>query len=32
LRLLQDLPLETLLEQREDKILAYGKYKEIPAG
>jgi acetyl-CoA carboxylase carboxyl transferase subunit alpha len=32
LRQLQDLPLESLLEQREDKILAYGKYKEIPAG
>jgi acetyl-CoA carboxylase carboxyl transferase subunit alpha len=32
LRQVQDLPLETLLEQREDKILAYGKYKEIPAG
>ncbi len=32
LRQLQDLPLDTLLEQREDKILAYGKYKEIAAG
>jgi acetyl-CoA carboxylase carboxyl transferase subunit alpha len=32
LRALQDQPLETLLETREDKILSYGKYKEIPAG
>ena len=32
LRQLSDLPLETLLEQREDRILAYGKYKEISAG
>jgi len=32
LRQLQELPLDTLLEQREDKILAYGKYKEIAAG
>ena len=32
LRQLQDLPLDTLLEQREDKILAYGKFKEIVAG
>ena len=32
LRHLQELPLDTLLEQREDRILAYGKYKEIPAG
>ena len=32
LRQLQDLPLDTLLEQREDKVLAYGKFKEIPAG
>ena len=32
LRQLQELPLDTLLEQREDRILAYGKYKEIPAG
>jgi hypothetical protein len=29
---LQELPLDSLLEQREDRILAYGKYKEIPAG
>jgi len=32
LRHLQELPLDSLLEQREDRILAYGKYKEIPAG
>ncbi len=32
LRQLQELPLDTLLEQREDKILSYGKYKEIAAG
>jgi acetyl-CoA carboxylase carboxyl transferase subunit alpha len=32
LRHLSDLPVETLLEQREDRILAYGKYKEISAG
>ncbi len=32
LRQLSDLPLETLLEQREDRVLAYGKYKEISAG
>ena len=29
LRQLQDQPLETLLETREDKILGYGKFKEI---
>ncbi len=32
LRALKDQPLDTLLETREDKILSYGKYKEIPAG
>src|SRR5689334_1957726 len=33
LRQLQDQPLDTLLEAREDKILSYGKYKEItPSG
>ena len=32
LRQLAELPLDTLLEQREDRILAYGKYKEISAG
>jgi acetyl-CoA carboxylase carboxyl transferase subunit alpha len=32
LRQLQDQPIETLLETREDKILAYGKFKEISAG
>ena len=32
LRQLDELPLDTLLEQREDRILAYGKYKEITAG
>jgi acetyl-CoA carboxylase carboxyl transferase subunit alpha len=32
LRQLQDQSLETLLETREDRILAYGKFKEISAG
>jgi acetyl-CoA carboxylase carboxyl transferase subunit alpha len=32
LRHLQEQTIETLLETREDKILSYGKYKEIPAG
>ncbi len=32
LRQAQDQPLETLLETREDKVLSYGKFKEIPAG
>src|SRR6185436_11139308 len=32
LRLLQEQPLDALLEAREDKILTYGKFKEIPAG
>jgi acetyl-CoA carboxylase carboxyl transferase subunit alpha len=32
LRALKEPPLDTLLETREDKILSYGKYKEIPAG
>jgi acetyl-CoA carboxylase alpha subunit len=32
LRALQDQSLDALLEAREDKILSYGKYKEIPAG
>jgi len=32
LRALQDQPLDALLETREDKILSFGKYKEIPAG
>ncbi len=32
LRHLSELPLDTLLEQREDRILSYGKYKEISAG
>ena len=32
LRHLADLPVETLLEQREERILAYGKFKEIAAG
>jgi hypothetical protein len=27
-----DQPLDALLEAREDKILSFGKYKEIPAG
>jgi len=32
LRGLLEQPLDALLEAREDKILSYGKYKEIPAG
>ena len=32
LRHLSELPLDTLLEQREDRILAYGKFKEITTG
>ena len=32
LRQLQDQPLDTLLEAREDKILGYGRYKEINPG
>ncbi len=32
LRQLQDLPLDKLLELREDKVLSYGKYKEIASG
>jgi acetyl-CoA carboxylase carboxyl transferase subunit alpha len=32
LRQTQEQPLETLLETREDRILAYGKYKELTAG
>ncbi len=32
LRGLQEQPLDALLEAREDKILSYGKFKEIPAG
>ena len=32
LRQLQDQPLDMLLEQREDKILRYGKFKEISPG
>jgi hypothetical protein len=31
-RPLTEQPLDSLLEAREDKILSYGKYKEIPAG
>jgi len=29
MRQLQDQSLDTLLEAREDKILSYGKFKEI---
>jgi acetyl-CoA carboxylase carboxyl transferase subunit alpha len=29
LRNLQEQPLDTLLEAREDKILGYGKFKEM---
>jgi acetyl-CoA carboxylase carboxyl transferase subunit alpha len=32
LRQLQEQPIDTLLETREDKILSYGKFKEITAG
>jgi acetyl-CoA carboxylase carboxyl transferase subunit alpha len=32
LRQLQEQPLDTLLEAREDKLLAYGRYKEITPG
>jgi acetyl-CoA carboxylase carboxyl transferase subunit alpha len=32
LRALQEQPLDALLEAREDNILSYGKFKEIPAG
>ena len=32
LRQLQEQSIETLLEAREDKILAYGRYKELAAG
>ena len=31
LRQLREQSIDALLEAREDKILAYGKYKEIPA-
>ena len=32
LRQAQEQPLDTLLEAREDKILGYGKFKELNAG
>ena len=32
LRQLQEQSIDALLEAREDKILAYGRFKEIPAG
>ena len=32
LRQLQEQSIETLLEAREDKILAYGRYKELASG
>ena len=32
LRQAQEQPLETLLEAREDKILGYGKFKELNPG
>ena len=32
LRQLQEQSIDALLEAREDRILAYGRYKEIPAG
>jgi acetyl-CoA carboxylase carboxyl transferase subunit alpha len=32
LRHVREQPLDVLLDAREDKVLAYGKFKEIPAG
>ena len=32
LRQAQDQPIDALLEAREDRILSWGKYKEITAG
>ena len=32
LRQVQEQPLDTLLETREDKILGYGKFKELTPG
>ena len=32
LRQAQEQPLDTLLEAREDKILGYGKFKELNPG
>src|SRR5438876_4802386 len=32
LRQLQEQPLDVLLEEREDKLLGYGKFKELTAG
>ena len=32
LRHVQEQPLDALLEAREDKLLGYGKFKEITAG
>src|SRR5207249_8376811 len=32
LRQLQEQPLDVLLEEREDKLLGYGKFKELSAG
>jgi acetyl-CoA carboxylase carboxyl transferase subunit alpha len=32
LRQAQEQPLDTLLETREDKILGYGKFKELNPG
>ena len=32
LRQFADLPVDTLLQQREDRLLAYGKFKELSPG
>jgi len=32
LRQLQEQSIDTIVEAREDKFLAYGKFKEIPVG
>jgi acetyl-CoA carboxylase carboxyl transferase subunit alpha len=32
LRNASEMPIDTLLEQREDRILSYGRYKELNAG
>ena len=32
LRQLQDQPLDAMLEAREEKILSYGKFKELATG
>jgi acetyl-CoA carboxylase carboxyl transferase subunit alpha len=32
MRPLAEMPIDKLLEAREDRVLGYGKFKEIPAG